>query len=152
MAQVRERTGGAGDPGRRPAVRAPGSLATLVAITAGLVRAARPSRHPASRDRRLHLPPDLFADLAHELRTPLATVLGYAEILDADRAALEPAAARMVRAILRGAGRQARGLDSLTALADLDNGDIPARRQPVDLAALLAQLPAPPGEGLERPP
>jgi signal transduction histidine kinase len=87
------------------------------------------------------LPPDLLTDLSHELRTPLASIVGYAEILTDDDGAADPAIARMLRVIRRNATRLARVLDNLSALADLDRGDIPRGQDPVNLAALLAQLP-----------
>jgi signal transduction histidine kinase len=79
--------------------------------------------------------------VSHELRTPLASIAGYAELLTAPVTGLDASASRMLQAIRRNAARMARTLDNLTALADLDRGDIPRRREPVDTAALLAVLP-----------
>lgn len=87
------------------------------------------------------LPAGLLTDVSHELRTPLASIAGYAELLADPVAGLDAGAGRMLQAIRRNAARMARTLDALTALADLDRGDIPRRREPIDIAALLAALP-----------
>jgi signal transduction histidine kinase len=105
-----------------------------------------PTDAPAHQVADLLLTGDLLTAVSHELRTPLASILGYAEILaeDSDH---PPAVARMLDAIRRNAARQARVLDNLTLLADLDRGDIPRCQEPVDLAELLADLPAAVAEG-----
>jgi signal transduction histidine kinase len=110
---------------------------TSESASAGL----EPGRSLAGR-MRPDLPADLITELSHELRTPLTSIVGYAEILIGDDATGGPAAERMLRAVRRNATRLTRVLDSLSALADLERGDIPRGREPVDIVALLAQLPA----------
>jgi two-component system phosphate regulon sensor histidine kinase PhoR len=102
--------------------------------------AGAPADLPTARPVAGTLPADLLTELSHELRTPLASILGYAELLT-DEGGLDPATARMVHTIRRNAARLARVLDNVAALADLDRGDIPRHREPVDVGELLAALP-----------
>ena len=94
----------------------------------------------AARQRRF------VADASHELRSPLTAI----------RTGLEVGLAHPDRApwpeIARRAGRQSQRLEQLIAellvLAKADAHQIAARRQPVDLAALLADLAATPAPGV----
>lgn len=83
-----------------------------------------------------------LTNLSHGLRSPLTTMLGYAELLSEAEPPLDPEAARTVDAIQRNAARQCRLLDNLATLADLQMGMIPRVRKPVDVGGLLDRLPA----------
>lgn len=82
---------------------------------------------------------DLLAVAAHELKTPLTTVLGYTQTLQL-RAAREGHCTRRDQDTLRVIAAQARRLqtliDSVLDLARLHNGQMQIAKQVVDLAAL----------------
>lgn len=76
------------------------------------------------------------ADTAHELRTPVAVLRAQLEaIQDGVRAADAEQLAAMSRQVLQLAAL----IDDLNALSLLEAGAAPARREPLDLAALLAE-------------
>ena len=81
---------------------------------------------------------DFVANVSHELKTPLAAIRGYAETLR-DGAAAEPeTAARFLDRILVQCRRLQALLDDLLTLSRLESVDQAPRREPVDLAALVA--------------
>lgn len=73
--------------------------------------------------------------LAHELKNPVASILGHAELLEPDASAEETLAAR--GAIERGARRISRTVDDILALARIDNPDAERILGPVDLVELV---------------
>jgi signal transduction histidine kinase len=101
----------------------------------------RATEHPVLDD-------DLLAALSHELRTPVANIMGYAELLTTDGPDLDPDTRRMLQAIRRNADRQAHVLENLTVLADIRCGWLPPGTDRVDLAEVLAALPGQLGEAL----
>ncbi len=86
-------------------------------------------------------PLSLVSRLSHELRTPLNAVLGYAELV---REELEESGqyplARDVDRIHRAANDLALLIDKLVELATLENTPAPLRTEPVDVAALAAEV------------
>jgi heavy metal sensor kinase len=79
---------------------------------------------------------DLVANVAHDLRTPLTSVEGFAQAL-VDGTAATPAAQRQAAAaIYEEAGRMRRMVNQLLDLARFEAGQIQVERAPVDLAAL----------------
>jgi two-component system OmpR family sensor kinase len=88
------------------------------------------------------------ADASHELRTPLTAVRGQIEVLARDP---EPSAAEVWRveaAVLAELARVERLVEELLALARLDEGAGPERRE-IDLAELLRELAAAQPGGVE---
>jgi signal transduction histidine kinase len=85
---------------------------------------------------------DLLAVAAHELKTPLTTVIGYTQTLQL-RAAREGHCTRRDQDTLRVIAAQARRLqtliDSVLDLARLHNGQMQIAKQVFDLAALARQ-------------
>jgi PAS domain S-box-containing protein len=77
--------------------------------------------------------------VSHDLRTPLASVLGIALTLQRGRAQLAPADADdLLGRLTANARRLDRILSSLLDLDRLDRGMVELRREPVDLARLVA--------------
>ncbi len=79
----------------------------------------------------------LLADVAHELRTPLATIEGYMEglidgIIKPDR--------QTFTLIHRESGRLQRLIEDLELLSRVEAGQIPIASRPIDLHALLSDL------------
>jgi signal transduction histidine kinase len=79
---------------------------------------------------------DLVANVAHDLRTPLTSIQGFAQALVDGTAATPEAQARAARAIHEESQRMQRMTNLLLDLARFEAGAITLRREPVDLAAL----------------
>ncbi|MGP2435932.1 sensor histidine kinase [Streptomyces sp. JW3] len=77
-----------------------------------------------------------LADAGHELRTPLASIAGYAELMDRGAADLEPGLAW--RRVLAQSARMTGLVEDLLLLARLDEGR-PLEATEVDLATLVAE-------------
>lgn len=76
---------------------------------------------------------------AHELRTPLTSVLGFGELLDADREDLTPRHRDAVDAVVRNARRLEVLVDDLLLVMRLESGHVGLRREPVDIGAVVAE-------------
>jgi two-component system OmpR family sensor kinase len=106
----------------------------------------RAAHHPGQAEPAgalLRVRPRELLQLAEAARAPLAAILGSLDRL----AGPAPAAGDGVRSwvvsgIRRGAVRQARFLDNLGALAELQLGRVPRRSEQLDVRGLLRQLPA----------
>ncbi len=79
---------------------------------------------------------EFLANVSHELRTPLNGILGWAQVL-ARTAALDPAAAKGVAAIERGARAQAQLIDDLLDLNRIVSGRFRLDMQETDLEPVL---------------
>ncbi|GAA4226287.1 hypothetical protein GCM10022254_10850 [Actinomadura meridiana] len=127
---------GDGDLSRRVAVPGPktevGRLAIALNGMLGQIEAGFRERE-ASRDRLRRF----VADASHELRTPVATVRGYAELFRRGAADRPEDLAKAMSRIESEAERMGRLVDEMLLLARLDQGR-PLEREPVDLAALAA--------------
>jgi signal transduction histidine kinase len=79
----------------------------------------------------------LFADITHELATPLTTIRGYAEtLLDPSVPVSDEERARYLRGVMAEARRLDRLIRDLFELARLEAGAAPLEKEPLDLAAL----------------
>jgi signal transduction histidine kinase len=77
----------------------------------------------------------LLANMSHEFRTPLTSILGFAELLVSRSVS---AADRDLLARIHRAGRRVEGLvENLLTMARIDSGAHTAALAPCDLAALL---------------
>lgn len=130
--------GGPGGPGREAFLLVPDSTTdatattlqpyflaawavTLVAAAAGatLVGRARLRRISRARERER----TLTADIAHEIRTPLGTVVAAASLLEGDRDRLPDALRRPAAVIATESRRLRRLVEDLLELARLESGD-----------------------------
>jgi two-component system sensor histidine kinase BaeS len=80
----------------------------------------------------------LLADVAHELRSPVASMRTMAEALRDGIASGPERSERASRAIVDGAARMEQLVTDLLQLARLDVDELPLHRQPVDLRAAAA--------------
>jgi signal transduction histidine kinase len=81
----------------------------------------------------------LFADITHELATPLTSIRGYAEtLLDPGVPKSDDERARYVRGVLEESRRLDRLIRDLFELARLEAGAAPLTREPLDWSALCA--------------
>jgi PAS domain S-box-containing protein len=83
---------------------------------------------------------DLFQTIAHELRTPLATILMYARLLREGKARDEQKAARFLGVIERESDRLQRMVRRMMQLAKLEARELQRSPQPVLLNPLLDEL------------
>jgi signal transduction histidine kinase len=84
---------------------------------------------------------EVVSTISHELRTPIATIRGYGELLvDGDLGDLAPAQADAVAKMLRNAARLTSLVDNLVYLdRDRSTGEVPLRLGQNDLAALVGK-------------
>ncbi|MEU5883820.1 HAMP domain-containing sensor histidine kinase [Spirillospora sp. NPDC047279] len=127
---------GGGDLARR--VEAPGPKTEVgrlgAALNAMLAQIESAFREREASEERLRR---FIADASHELRTPVATVRGYAELFRRGAADRPGDLAKAMRRIESEAERMGLLVDELLLLARLDQGR-PLDRGPVDLAVLAA--------------
>lgn len=82
----------------------------------------------------------LVLNLAHDLRTPLTSVLGYLDYVLRDDS-LTPEQARHYTSIaLTKSRRLEKLIEELFEITRVNHGKLPAARKPIDLAGLLGQL------------
>lgn len=91
----------------------------------------------AERERSQERLRQFVADASHELRTPVATIRGYAELYRTGGLVSDQALADAMRRTEAEAVRMGGLVDDLLALARLDEG-LPLQLGPVDLATVLA--------------
>jgi signal transduction histidine kinase len=83
---------------------------------------------------------DFVANVSHELKTPLTSIMGFAQAL-LDRTASDPESQeRAARVIYDESNRLRRLVEGLLDLARLDSGQMSFERGPVDLNALLSTV------------
>ena len=76
-----------------------------------------------------------IASATHDLKTPLTSIVGYAELLDEE--ALDDSARPMVATIVRSAKRLVAMIDDLLGAALVMSGELTLERSRVDVAAVL---------------
>lgn len=127
---------GSGDLGRRVPEAKPGTeigtLSDALNAMLGQVESAFAARQESENRLRRFV-----ADASHELRTPIATIRGYAELFRRGAATRPDDLAKAMRRIESEAQRMGILVDELLLLAQLDQGR-PLERQPVDLTKLAA--------------
>jgi signal transduction histidine kinase len=81
---------------------------------------------------------EFVSAVSRELRTPLTTILGYAELLDRDEEGLDAKARERVGAIHAAASVLARAIEDILDIAELDAGDVGLALSEVNVGDLLA--------------
>jgi signal transduction histidine kinase len=109
-----------------------GRLAEQLDLMTDRLAEARGRLEEAGHQRR-----QLFADITHELATPLTSIRGYTEtLLDPDVPLSTEERARYLRSVLEEARRLDRLISDLFDLARLEAGASPLSLEPIDWAAL----------------
>ena len=104
-------------------------------IAAEALRAAKAEAERANKAKSQFL-----SNMSHELRTPLNAVLGFAQLLELDRAApLKPHQVEYVRQILRGGHHLLSLVNELLDLTSIDGGRMSMNLEPVSVRALLTE-------------
>lgn len=83
---------------------------------------------------------DFVANVSHDLKTPLTSIQGYSQALLDGTAASDASRSRAALVINQEAQRLGRLVEEVIDLARIDSGRLQLRLEPVDLAALLAEL------------
>ena len=80
-----------------------------------------------------------IANISHDLRTPLTSILGYLQLLEDE--GLPPGERREYLSVVEGRAKALQSLiTSFYDLSRLEGGDYPLSREPVDLSAVLSGL------------
>jgi PAS domain S-box-containing protein len=81
---------------------------------------------------------DFLANMSHELRTPLNAILGYAQLLETERAGpLEPKQREYLRDIMTGGRHLLELIQDILELAKIDAGRIGLKIEPIDALAVI---------------
>ncbi|MCQ4161361.1 response regulator [Roseomonas sp. GC11] len=122
------------------------ALERAAARRAAAARSARAEEEVAALARRLRealstkSPPEpRLRVMAHELRTPLVPILGFAEMLESDALPGPARRAEALREIRQGAERLLGAVDMLLALKRLEQSPPPPQRQRVEMNTLAAR-------------
>ena len=145
LAEVVQRTRAAGQPVDGVEINTPDGGAIAVASvplreppgTVVLTLRDVTSDRALERTRR-----DLVANVSHELKTPVAAIRGFLELMEDDR--MDPAARREFLGLMDAeAARLQRLVDEQLQLARLDSGGLPMHMEPMDLGALAREAARP---------
>ena len=127
----------AGDLGARVKV---GGLAETAALGAAFNEmAADLQRRAGERDRLDRMKDEFVLTASHELRSPLTSVQGFAELLMLEREQLSPKQADTVEIILDNTRHLVRLLNDLLDLARSDAGRLTIKPVPTEVAPLVAE-------------
>jgi signal transduction histidine kinase len=127
----------AGDLGARVKVGGLAETATLGAAFNEM--AADLQRRAGERDRLDRMKDEFVLTASHELRSPLTSVQGFAELLMLEREQLSPRQAETVEIILDNTRHLVRLLNDLLDLARSDAGRLTIKPVPTDPARLIAE-------------
>lgn len=120
----------AGNYGRRVDVRGPAEVGVVAAAFNRMAEAVERSRT---------LQRDFLANVSHELKTPLTSLIGFSQAL-LDGSLKTPSERRRAAEVLHEESqRLLRMSQELLDLARMEAGQVPLRRDPVDLVSLLRQ-------------
>jgi signal transduction histidine kinase len=92
----------------------------------------------AALDAAEQLKRDFVSSVSYELRTPLTTILGYAELLETSDQALSEGARAWVAAVRTAAADLARSVEDILAFAEIDARELSLELAATDVAGLLS--------------
>lgn len=101
--------------------------------------AAELQRRAGERDQLDRMKDEFVLTASHELRSPLTSVQGYAELLMLERERLDPKQAETVEVILDSSRHLVRLLNDLLDLARSDAGRLTIRPEPTEPASLIEE-------------
>jgi len=118
-----------------------GGLSETATLGAAFNEMARQLEVEASqRDQLDRLKDEFVLTASHELRSPLTSVQGFAELLMLERDSLSPKQVETVQIILDNCRHLARLLNDLLDLARSDAGRLAVRTRPTELAPLIDEV------------
>jgi signal transduction histidine kinase len=116
------------------------ALFTMLDVTASRTVEAALRERTAALEAADRLKTAFVSNMSYELRTPLTSIAGFAEMLEAGYAgALPQAADEYVGAILQSVARLGTLIDNVLDLTQSDSGSLVLADEEVDLAALCAE-------------
>ncbi|HQT86389.1 MAG: histidine kinase [Acidiphilium sp. 37-64-53] len=125
-------------PITEPLAQALGALADQSAMATERLRLAARAAEANAQESTQKLRTALLSSLSHDLRTPLTGIRGAAETLAASGTSLtEAVRADLLASIVQDVGRMTRFLANITGMARIETGEIVARRETIDLTALI---------------
>ncbi len=83
---------------------------------------------------------EFVASVSHQLRTPLSTIIGYAEIIEEEAGADDPTLMKDVGHILTAARHLSRLVNNILDQSKIEAGKLALSLEPLDLSALLAEV------------
>jgi two-component system phosphate regulon sensor histidine kinase PhoR len=84
---------------------------------------------------------EFFANVSHELKTPIASIRGYAELLQDQLSQLPPETIQQfLTVIMRNSEQVSTLLQDMILLSNLENGQIPLTIKPYDIGLALARV------------
>lgn len=84
---------------------------------------------------------EFFANVSHELKTPIASIRGYAELLQDQSSSLPPEMAQQfLNIIMRNSEQVSTLLQDMILLSNLENNQIPLTLKPYDIGVALARV------------
>jgi len=114
--------------------------ATLIGF-ADITDTRQLERALADREAALHeterLKREFVGSVSYELRTPLTTILGYAELLEQEGGGLDPRSRSHLTSIRTAGAQLARSIDNVLEMAQFDAGDVGPDMGDVDVAGLI---------------
>lgn len=81
---------------------------------------------------------ELITNLSHDIKTPLTSIISYAQLLERDDLS-EADRAKYVEVLQRHSARLQKLLEDLTEVSDAASGNLPVQRTVIDLCALVRQ-------------
>ncbi len=125
-------------PITEPLAQALGALADQSAMATERLRLAARAAEANAQESTQKLRTALLSSLSHDLRTPLTGIRGAAETLAGSGSSLSEAVrADLLASIVQDVGRMTRFLANITGMARIETGEIVARRETIDLTALI---------------
>ncbi len=84
---------------------------------------------------------DFYAMVTHDIKSPLAAMLGYSElILEDPSGKLDPDTKEMVRAIVKSGGKLNRMIEDFLAISKMDAGELSVHPVPFDITQILKDI------------
>jgi hypothetical protein len=83
---------------------------------------------------------EFVGSVSYELRTPLTTIAGYAEMLERAGAEVDPTLRGYLAAIRAAAAQLARSINDVLDMAQFDAGEVAPEIEEVDVAALMGEI------------
>ena len=114
-------------------------LATPIRREGGVEGAVLMLLDVTEREERERLRREFTANISHELKTPLTSISGFAELIAAG-VATEEDSRRFAENIHREAGRLITLVGDIIHLSEIDGGELPFDEEPIDLAATAAEV------------
>lgn len=137
LVEASERLAG-GDLGTRVEIGGLSETATLGKAFNEM--ATQLERDAAERERLDRLKDEFVLTASHELRSPLTSVQGFAELLMLEREKMSPKQVETVEIILDNCRHLGRLLNDLLDIARADAGRLALQRQPTDVAPLVDEV------------